>query len=54
MKKSMAYFKAQISVLADELIPHHEKLEILRVLIDAEDVAKFSEKEAEKIDRAEA
>ena len=43
MKKSIAYHMAQISVLMDELISTEEKLEILRVLQDAEDVAKYSE-----------
>ena len=46
MKKSTAYYTAQLAVLADELISSNEKLDILRVLMDAEDVAKFTEKAA--------
>lgn len=45
MKKSSAYYMAQLSVLTDELISNNEKLEIIRVLQAAEDVAKFTESE---------
>lgn len=48
MKKSAAYYMAQLSVLTDELIANNEKLEILRVLLDAEDIAKYSEKTESK------
>ena len=44
MKKSDAYRLAQHSVLSDDLIESIDKLEILRVLMEAEDVAKYSEK----------
>ena len=43
MKKSYAFYVAQLSVLTDELITKEEKLEILRVLQAAEDMAKLCE-----------
>lgn len=44
MKKSFAYYMAQMSVLADDLIDARDKLEIIRILQDAESVAKYTEK----------
>ena len=43
MKRSGAFHMAQLSVLTDELIGNEEKLDILRVLQDAEDTAKLVE-----------
>ena len=43
MKKSEAFKMAQYSVMADELIESAEKLEILRILMEAEDIAKYGE-----------
>ena len=43
MEKSWAYYMAQLSVLTDEMISNNEKLEILRVLQAAEDVARLTE-----------
>ena len=48
MKKSMAYKAAQYSVLADAGLCAGNKLEILRVLMEAEDLALFCEKQEEK------
>jgi len=48
MRKSSAYYMAQLSVLTDELIANNEKLEIIRVLQAAEDVAKLTENEESK------
>lgn len=44
MKKSLAYYMAQMSVLADDLIDTSDKLEIIRILQEAETVAKYTEK----------
>ena len=44
VKKSEAFKMAQYSVMADELIESAEKLEILRILMEAEDIAKYGEK----------
>ena len=43
MKKSEAYNLAQIAVVTSPLISAENKLEILRVLMEAEDFAKFTE-----------
>ena len=48
MSKSTAYKVAQIAVLKNDVICMEDKLAILRVLMDAEDVALFSEKQNEK------
>lgn len=48
MKKSTAYHMAQLAVLADELISAEEKLEILRVLQEAEGVAQYTERASDK------
>ena len=49
MKKSTAFHTAQLAVLADDLIPADEKLEILRFLMESEDIALYSEKTAAEI-----
>lgn len=48
MKKSEIYAMAQNAVLNSTLIGNREKLEILRELMDKEDVALFCEKQKEK------
>ena len=49
MKKSMAYHLAQIAVMASPGIAPENKLEILRILMDDENVALYCEsKEAEQ------
>ena len=48
MKRSEAFKAAQIAVLASGCFLSNDKLEILRVLIDSEDLALFSEKQEEK------
>jgi hypothetical protein len=48
MKKSLAYKLAQFAVLRDKDLHDTEKLQVLRVLIDAEDLARFTEQEEEK------
>ena len=48
MNKSVAYKAAQYSVLADAGICAGSKLEVLRVLMEAEDLALFCEKQEEK------
>ena len=48
MKKSEMYRIAQLAVLKDDSIRCEDKLEILAVLLDDEDLEKFREKEAEK------
>ena len=52
MKKSEQYRIAQLAVLASNHIMPDDKLEIIHTLMDAEDLAKFTEerdaKEAEK------
>ena len=44
MKESHAYKLAQIAVLRTDAICTTDKLEVLRLLMDKEDVAKFVEK----------
>lgn len=48
MKKSEAYKVAQFALLNYAGVGGVEKLEILRVLMAAEDLAKFTEKQEEK------
>lgn len=48
MKKSKAFKLAQFAVLEYEYTTNSDKLEILRVLMDSEDFALFSEKQEEK------
>ena len=48
MKKSEIYRQAQISVLHDGRFTAQDKLDILRELMDKEDVALFTEKREEK------
>lgn len=48
MKKSEAFKLAQYSVMADDLIESAEKLEVLRILMEAEDIAKYGEKNVEE------
>ena len=43
MKKSLAYRLAQDSVLSDNGLRSHEKVEILRVLFAQEDFERFCE-----------
>lgn len=44
MKKSEMYRLAQESVLADNRLSSHQKLDIIRELMDAEDLERFCEK----------
>ena len=48
MKESYAFKLAQYSVLRDENLKEHEKLAILRVLIEREDLALFTEERERK------
>lgn len=48
MKKSEIYLKAQIAVVKTETVNVYEKLAILRELIQAENLALFSEEQNEK------
>lgn len=48
MNKSVAYKAAQYSVLANAGLCDSDKLEVLRVLMEAEDLALFCEKQEEK------
>ena len=48
MKKSEIYKLAQVAVLESCHVSYGTKLEILRELIDKEDVAKFVEQHEEK------
>lgn len=50
MKKSEAFRAAQMAVLSSDSVFSCDKLEILRVLMDSEDLALFSEKQKEKED----
>jgi hypothetical protein len=55
MKKSKCYQMAQMAVLTNESILPSEKLEILRVLMDEENVQRICEKvEAEKAEKNES
>ena len=48
MNKSQAYKLAQLSVLRDECASDTCKLDVLRVLMEAEDLAEYCEKQKEK------
>jgi hypothetical protein len=48
MKKSEMYKKAQIAILQMDGLTFNDTLEILRVLMDDEEMAKWSEDKAEK------
>lgn len=48
MKESVAYKIAQCSVLNDNTLKDHEKLAVLRILMDRENLALFAEKEMKK------
>lgn len=48
MKKSQAFYKAQLAVLNDPNMNFEETLEILAVLMEEEKMAKFSERKKEK------
>lgn len=49
MKKSELYYVAQIAVLNSQCISPEKKLDVLRILFDDEDSAKYWEKkQAEK------
>ena len=48
MKKSNAYYLAQVAVLRDRLLDESQKLPVLRLLMESEDVALYVEREAEK------
>ena len=50
MKKSQAFYKAQIAVLHEEELTYEEKLEIVAVLMEEEKLAKFTEKQKENED----
>lgn len=53
MKKSEIYIKAQIAVVAYQGMSVTDKLQILRELMDAEDLASFcEEQEAEELLKA--
>ena len=45
MKKSEIYHLAQYAVLSDSAIANYQKLQILRELMDKEDVALYCEKQ---------
>ena len=53
MKKSFVYQLVQLSVLNDSGLRDHEKIDILRVLFEQEDIERFSESRAEKESAAE-
>lgn len=53
MKKSVAYNVAQIAVLKSQNISAEDKLEILRVLMDDENIAIYVEEREAKADEAE-
>ena len=48
MRESVAYKFAQCAVLNDNTMTDDEKLAVLRVLIEREDLALFTEKEMKK------
>ena len=48
MKKSTAYHLAQIAVLVSPTISPESKIKVLKVLIDDEGVAEFSEEQKAK------
>jgi hypothetical protein len=48
MKKSTAYKLAQHALLTSSAVSGSEKLEVLRVLMEAEDLALFCEKQEEQ------
>ena len=48
MKKSMLYKIAQMSVLRDNILDDSSKLEVLRVLMNEEDISKLVEKNKEE------
>lgn len=50
MKKSRAFYKAQLAVLNDPNMNFEETLEILAVLMKEEEMAKFAEKQKEQTD----
>ena len=47
MKKSELFHKAQLSVLYDASLKAEEQLEILKLLIEDEELAKFQEEREE-------
>lgn len=48
MKESVAFKQAQVTVLDYPRLNYEQKLEILRVLMEREDMALFKEKQEEK------
>ena len=48
MKKSEAYKLAQIAVVSTATIAPERKLEVLKILLDAENLEKFCEKQREE------
>ena len=48
MNKSLAYKLAQISVPKNDGMCNSNKLEVLRILMEAEDLAEYCEKQEEK------
>ena len=53
MKKSEIYNLAQIAVVASPCIAPEKKLEIIRVLMDEEEMQKFIENQKAKVAAAE-
>lgn len=53
MKKSFAYQLAQLSVLNDAGLRDDEKIDILRILFEQEDIERYSEMHTEKESRSE-
>lgn len=52
MKKSVIYKLAQCAVLTTANLSEYDKLTILRELMGAEDLAKFTERQQEKANEA--
>lgn len=48
MKKSMLYKMAQMAVLRDNILDDSSKLEVLRALMNEEDISKLVEKNKEE------
>lgn len=52
MKKSKAFYLAEISVLQNEELTYEEKIEIVKLLAHEEDMARYSEKREEQKNEA--
>lgn len=48
MKKSKMFYQAQLSVLRDKELSFEESLEIVKALMEVEDLEKYREKRAEE------